>query len=391
MSEHRSWYNVGVVKIAHADRDVARAVLGDSPGDRFRDIVGADTPDDDDRFPVGTNCTYGAYLTAAEAEEFRAASNCRYVVQDVPIAIELDAATALPGWRPERWVDADGISGAPGTGVNVAVLDTGTSSAARTYMNYTLVARNVFTPLQPPVSGEPFPDESHGSLVSGIAVPYGGRLLDGLIIDNVGFSSDAIIAQAVTWCVTNGAKVVNGSFSMSYGSTPPPATRDALLAASSSDIVFYFSLGNNGINAMPYPAAFGYVVPIPYVYSVGAYDMSLGYLSSFSNWHAQATGVAPGEMVRSIDLNAVEGEWAGTSVASPIAARLCARLVSAGATARAAGAALASTCVDLGHGARQGGGRFSMRAAAEQLGIVAPAAVSTTSTSQSPAPWLVHF
>lgn len=85
-------YNVGAIRIPHADRHAARKVMPDEAAvtDRgYRSVFGADEPDDDPRFPVGDPqrldgppAVYTLMLTEAEAEALRAAPEHRYVVID---------------------------------------------------------------------------------------------------------------------------------------------------------------------------------------------------------------------------------------------------------------------------------------------------------------------
>jgi hypothetical protein len=377
----RRWYNVGVVKIPHADRDVARATLGDRPDeDAFQDIVGADTDDEDDRFPVGSNCTYRAALTEAEARQFEEASNCRYVSEDVVVRNVSTVApgSLLPGWRCRAmtgyWSTAP--TDLPATNTKMCVHDGGSSSLVRSMMNFNSVQRAVFTSPGPP-TGENYPGMDHASLCVSSGTPYGGWDMEAIMIDGNDSSTDAIAAQAVTWSVDNGAKVVSGSYT--FGANEMPATKDALIAASSADIVFYFAAGNESLNVVRNPAQYSFTVPLSYVYSVGGYDPSSGYRwvsdTLGSNYHASMTGVAPSTLVRGLIADGREFDWQGTSAACPQVAGMCTRLIQGGVTARQAGAALAATCIDKGQGINQGGGWFNLQAAAAYLGIIPPMAV----------------
>lgn len=385
----RRWFNVGVVKIAHADRDVAREVLGDRPdSDVFQDIVGADTPDDDERFPVGSNTTYRVALTDEEAERFREASNARYVHEDVVLTNLTCGATTLPGSRSRAalgyWPTAP--AELPGTNVNVAVLDTGSSSTVRSYMNQTLVARGVFVSPAPPTN-EAYSTSDHGSLCAANAVSYGGRLLDGVVINGDDEGTDSGIAQGVTWAVNQGAKVVSGSFG--YSSTTQPATLDAINAASGSDVIFYFATGNEGDTVVRYPARYSISGGPSYLYAVGGFDMSTKSRWVDSSWDPAMTGVAPSIMVRSVIQTAVESEWYGTSAACPCVANMASRLVGAGVSARLAGQALAATGNRLGQGTALGGGVFDLRAAARYLGLsVSPSVPVSTRTLRNGSPMM---
>lgn len=91
--EIRRRHNVAAIKIPHAHRDVARAVMPDDAAVEDRRYVpglGSDTPDHDREFRAGdpteldgTHVWYSLMLTDEEAERFRAASNARAVTLDV--------------------------------------------------------------------------------------------------------------------------------------------------------------------------------------------------------------------------------------------------------------------------------------------------------------------
>lgn len=390
----RRWYNVGVVKIPHAERDVARAALGDRPDENvFQDIVGADTDDDDDRFPVGSNCTYRAALTEAEVRRFEEASNCRYVSEDVIVRNVSTVApgSLLPGWRCRAmtgyWPTAP--TDLPGTTARMCIHDGGSSSLVRGLMNLTLVARTV-TVATPPPTNENYPGMDHASLCTSTGAPYGGQLMEAVMIDGNDASTDSAAAQAVTWSVNNGAKVCSGSYT--FGANEMPATVDALVAAAPYDIVFYFAAGNESINVIRNPAQYSFTVPIPYVYSVGGYDPSSGYRwvapTMGSNYHALMTGVAPSVLVRGFVADGREFDWVGTSAACPQVAGMCTRLIQGGVTARQAAAALAASCVDKGQGVHHGGGWFNLRAAAQRLGIDPVAAIPASAESRRATAWL---
>lgn len=394
MTSRRRWYNVGVVKIPHGDRDIARKALGDRPDDtRFQDIRGADTPDDDDQFPIGSRCAYRAALTDKQAEQFRAAENCRYVSEDVTVTGVLAGAATIPGWRVRDtmgyWPNAEGLM--PGLTTRAAILDTGTSSAQRDYMGHNLVARAVFAPFAPPTN-ENYPGSNHGSLCASLCVPLDGQLIDEVVIafdDTTGSDSgtDSGVALGVNHAVANGAKVISGS--IGFGSTPMPATLDALEAAAGSDVVFYFAQGNDASLFSPYPARYSFEAGVSYLYTVGGWDMARRWRWSSANWHAQMTGIAPSTMVRAVTASGGEGEMEGTSAATPVVADMCVRLIRSGITARQAAAALEATTVDMGMGVEQGGGMFNLRAAATYLGIMPPVAASVDRRRQraSSAAW----
>jgi hypothetical protein len=134
----RRAYNVGVVKLPYADRDIAHAVITDEDDRGFFDIIGADTPDDDPQFPVGSRTTYRVELTDEEAEQFRQASNVRYVELD-QIATA-DGEVQFPSASSLRFMQATFPEAGTrwhGRDVNVAILDSGVSQPVINYMGWT--------------------------------------------------------------------------------------------------------------------------------------------------------------------------------------------------------------------------------------------------------------
>lgn len=363
MTENRQWFNVGVVKLPEAQRDVARSVFAGHP-DRFYDIIGADTPDDHDRWPVGSHTAYSALLTEREAEQFARASNARYVEPDNYNPDVTTLSPLLPRPRAQRYVQAE-VAVYPsltGTGTLVGQIDEGTTAAMRAEKNITLVSRALFTTTQP--TGEIWPGNMvHGCLVAGTCVPYGGKMLDAFAVDADGGIYDSQIASAVTWLCTHSAQVVNMSIALG---NPTSVLNDAFNQAASLDVVFFISAGNEGQRMERYPASLSET--LPYVHSIMSMDMSIDQASSFSNYGPWFTGTAPGELMYTTTSDGSIVEWAGTSASSPHVAQLAARIMSAGVSARQAGAALKATLRDIGLGEKQGGGLYSMQAALRWLG-----------------------
>lgn len=376
--EPRRWYNIGARKIAHADRDVARSVFGDRDQGRFYNILGADTVDDDSRFPPGCHTTYSAHLSAAEAARFADASNCRYVEPDQ--AMRVHDAGHVPDTASRTFLGQafTGTEKWHGQDVTAAVLDEGTTAAVRAYMGFTLVARKVFT-TDDLAGAEIYPGNVHGCLVAPNLVPRYGRLLDALVVNAAGDAFISASCAAIPWAVDNGARVIN--MSIGNGFTPcGQAFEDALTYMSRFDCELYTSAGNDSVAALAYPAA--YCTTYPKVHAVIAWDPLTGARASFSNYAATAACIAPGNNVTSLSETAVETTWYGTSAASPLAAQCCVRLQTGRRfTARDAYLALQASATDLGLGAGQGGGAYNLSAAITALGGF------STPTRPNPRPW----
>jgi hypothetical protein len=370
-------YNVGVVKIPHAERDIAHDIITPQDDKRFIDVIGADTDDDDDEFPVGADCTYSVMLTPEEADRFSEASNLRYIEPETPTypvggddVVLLDPEEVLtgPAAITPRGIPTDRtmaymranfprITELHGTDVTVAVLDQGTTAAVRAWMGYTLVGRTIIGDLPPP--GEEIRvEQRHGCLVAANAVPHGGRLLDAFVTREDGRSSDTLFAAGLRWAAQNGAKLVNYSFT---GYQASSVYVDALNYAGQFDCVVFIAAGNDSLNQIGYPARYSQTMS-SWVASCIAFDEVTDTKASFSNYHSSATGCGPGVLVNSLTPGAAVIQWSGTSAAAPHMLHLTARMQTGGRmTSRAALAAMKQYRRNTGQGADlQGGGAFSL-------------------------------
>jgi hypothetical protein len=342
----------------------------------YRDILGSDTVDHDARHPIGAHVAYTVELTDEEAARFAAASNCRYVEEDVVIpparAVGRPTGTAeIPtlstlAWLRSRYVD---LRKWHGRDVRVAVLDQGTTQAVRDVMGFTLVARAVHSGIN--LGGRELfsPEHEHGCLVAPNAVPAGGLLLDGIISDETGGAPNSAIATGITWAVDNGAKVVNCSFSSPPGGTTAQAILDACTYANTNGgVQIVFAAGNDNTADIGTPAAASRTNVN--VYSSIAFDEATDRRALFSNHAADASGCAPGVDVTSLDIYGKPVRWNGTSASAPHTAQMMARaLTGAQFTPAQVGAAIKNNTRDTGAGAaEQGGGGVDLHRALVALG-----------------------
>ena len=205
---------------------------------------------------------------------------------------------------PEAWGNliADGRPG--GTGVTVAVLDTGVA-----YANHGPFRRSPdFSPFQfvkgyDFVSRNPFPDDrnGHGTFVASTiaegtnngvgltGLAYGAKLMPVRVLDTEGEGEASTIAEGVRFAVRHGAQVINLSLEFSPGITASdiPELISALRYAHHRGVLVVAAAGNEGRTAIAYPAR------APYVVSVGA-TTERGCLASYSNDGTGLTLVAPG-------------------------------------------------------------------------------------------------
>lgn len=379
LAESRQRYAVGAVKIPYAERDVVHDVLAD--GDRgWRDVLGADTPDDDEKWPVGSTVAYSLELTEEEAARFAAASNARYV--EVDRRGQPDRALRRPAGAPAvptastltwmRMLYTD-LGRWHGRDVTVAVCDSGTTQVVRNQMGWTLVGRHVtggVTFASGAEIGSPVDSHSHGCLVAPNAVPYGGRILDIVIVENDGSAFGTSMAAGITYAVDNGARVVNMSYSFTGDSSAPPQVfLDAFAYARDNGAVqVVLSAGNDNRADLNTPST-GCRTFVN-VHASIAFDEATDRRGLFSNHHADGSGSAPGVSVASYNTAGQSVTWDGTSASAPHMAQTIARGATGGTyTSSQVAAALRSTARNTGAGAsEQGRGAWDLQAALASLG-----------------------
>lgn len=228
------------------------------------------------------------------------------------------AGAGPPGWEelqwnfdgpfgvgaPEAWANliADGHAG--GSGVVVAVLDTGVAYANRgPFLRSPDFSRYQFVKGYDFVARNPFPNDrnGHGTFVASTiaeetnngygltGLAYGARLMPVRVLDSEGEGEASTIAEGVVFAVEHGAQVINLSLEFSPGVTASdiPELIAALRYAHRRGVLVVAAAGNEGHAAIAYPAR------APDVVSVGA-TTERGCLASYSNDGPGLTLVAPG-------------------------------------------------------------------------------------------------
>ena len=135
-------------------------------------------------------------------------------------------ASSLLSWE-DQYRDMTGIeevSEFDGSGVELCIVDTGIDVSHPDLRDIDLVSWNDF------VSGieSPYDDEGHGTAMAGIIVAEGGltgvspgvSLMVAKAIGSDGSGTDSVIAEAVDWCVDEGAEVI--SLSLGGAHVRPP-------------------------------------------------------------------------------------------------------------------------------------------------------------------------
>ena len=207
-------------------------------------------------------------------------------------------------------------SNVTGSGVKVAVLDTGIDAS---HPDLNVKGGASF------ISGEPnalVDTNGHGTHVAGtvaalnntigvVGVAYNADLYAVKVLSASGSGTLSGIAQGVEWAIANNMDVINMSLGGSSGSS---ALQQAVDNAYASGIVVVAAAGNSGTkgrqNTMGYPARYSSVI------AVGAVD-SNNNRASFSSVGAELEVMAPGVSILSTVPGGGYASYNGTSMASP--------------------------------------------------------------------------
>lgn len=216
-----------------------------------------------------------------------------------------------------------------GTGVRVAVLDTGIDYnhpdlAANYRGGYDYVNND----------NDPMDDHWHGTHVAGTiaalrdgvgAVGVAPRVdLYGLkVLSSSGSGSFSYVISALDWSINNNMQVLN----LSLGSATDPGTtvRQAFDNAYAKGLVIVASAGNSGsgTDTVGFPAKYSSVIAVASTTSTDA-------RSSFSSTGPAVEIAAPGSAIYSTDLGGGYYTASGTSMASPHVAGVAALTLAAG-------------------------------------------------------------
>jgi len=225
--------------------------------------------------------------------------------------IEIDEPVHLLGdtipWNVAR-TGADQVwNQTNGTGIKVAILDTGI--AAHPDLNIaggTSIVSDNYTDTN-----------GHGTAVAGVVAAVAeGQGLEGvapaaalyavkIINDTSGSTADAI--AGVQWSIDNNMSIIV----MSFGTTTRSEIFKGVLQTAYNDgILLIAASGNNGQGSVLYPAAYDSVI------AVGATDQN-NQRASFSNYGLDMELVAPGVDINTTTLNNEYTVASGTSLAAP--------------------------------------------------------------------------
>lgn len=230
-----------------------------------------------------------------------------------------------------------------GSGVNVAVLDTGALKTHPDLKNRIKDCKDFSNPKSPLVDGKCDDKNGHGTHVAGIIAADGGA--DGLGIFGVAPDTNLYVYQvcsfsgscwsddvaaAIKTAADNGVNIIN----LSLGSDSKNLlVYDAIVYASGKDVLVVAAAGNDG----PYEGSIDYPAANAEVVGVGALDPS----TAISEWSSRGVNfktkpyvleegdiefAAPGVNIESTWKDGRYATFSGTSMAAPHVSGLAAKL-----------------------------------------------------------------
>lgn len=316
----------------------------------------------------------------------------------------IQKAAAEPSWNtrqihaPEAW-DA----GYDGTGVTIAVLDTGVDKSHPDLTSRVVAEKNFST------ADNLLDHFGHGTHVASIAagtgeksagaykgVASGARIISGKVLDDDGFGDDAGIIAGLEWAAASGAKVAN--LSLGGGDTPgvDPIEETVNRLSADTGTLFVIAAGNEGDGA----STVGSPGSADAALTVGAVDQD-SKLAGFSSRGPRVGdgAVKPDVTAPGVDITAAAAKGSvidtdpevphtedrsyltisGTSMATPHVAGAAAILAQEHPdwTGRQIKAALTGSTTDGGYTAfQQGSGQIDLARAIHQEVVADPVSLS---------------
>ena len=311
--------------------------------------------------PLGLAGTYDLHLAAGQDPQSLAARlagspgvvyaepNRSIAVPPMPASFAA-AVAPITDWGLDRSGAAQAWPITDGSGVTVAVLDTGVSAThpdltGRLLPGWNFVGYNADTA----------DDSGHGTYVAGIiagrpgpngfsGVAPGVKILPVKILDSHEVGSTASFVSGIAYAVDHGARVINIS---ANGIADTQALDDALSYAEAHGVVVVAAAGNDPSGQPSYPGAVSTVLAV----SASAQDETVATFSSYGPFVDLA---APGVDIPSAWWSPQGGNGyataSGTSAAAPFVSGTAALVLAAnpGLTAAAARQLLLETAVDIG-------------------------------------------
>lgn len=260
-----------------------------------------------------TATVLGGLLTVAAPAHVAAADPAVAPQRDPLVLPALRAVHAAEAWATTR-----------GTGVVVAVIDSGVAGNVVNLRGRVLDGVDLFNPDRPRGWWDPIIMGGHGTGVASVIAGSGygngvygvapkATILPIRVADASGHTPGRRVARGITYAVDHGAHVINLSLGGTHAS---PLVHTAVKRAVRRGVVVVAGAGNNGPNNTKsfYPAAF------PEAIAVAGTQTLTDLPANFSMRGDWVDIAAPGTRVLATNNDGTRGKSSGTSFATPFVA-----------------------------------------------------------------------
>lgn len=242
----------------------------------------------------------------------------------------------LSMWSQIHLTEAQSAAPALGTGVTVAVIDTGIDLAHPAFLGHLASAASMYDF----VGNDAVPQEAgsgsdlaygHGTAVASLIlqVAPNATILPVRVLSPDGSGQASTVASGIDWAVAHGAKIINLSVVSSVDSTLNASIQNA----TNQGVYVVMAAGNNATSPVMYPSRFANAAG-----SIGTRSLSVGSIetgdaqSDFSNYGQQLKVLAPGRLVTAAYPGSLTAQATGTSFATPVVSGVLALGASKGIT-----------------------------------------------------------
>lgn len=257
-------------------------------------------------------------LLAVDFGQYGARAGYSYEVQRPlpPVEINPAALAGLQAFAGSARSIVGGVPHGDGSGVIVGILDSGIKAHSQfddVYIVHSDLAGG----------GVAGPGAAHGTSVASIiggkeGIASNSELFVVRVLDDEGLGNSFHLAEGIVQAVDRGAKVINLSLGVYQDSL---LLRQATQYAGERGVVMVAAAGNDGLDRMPYPAAYDNVL------AVTAVDAS-GRQAVFPNQSREIDFAAPGIGIRTAKKDEGTRLFSGTSAAAPFLSGTIASLMS---------------------------------------------------------------
>ncbi|MAH26906.1 MAG: hypothetical protein CMI19_08155 [Opitutae bacterium] len=241
------------------------------------------------------------------ADDFELQKNIRLKIPTVPERRMLEMEKSFAGTSMD-WLGTTQDRWNSGTGIKVAVLDTGIDSNHESLvgLNFSEVAL---------VGEDSISGMGHGtgiaSIIAGqtegfLGLAPASEILSVKVLGKDGEGDSFTIAKGIMLAVDQGADIINLSLG---GRSSSVAINNAIQYAKSKDVLLVSAVGNDGLNDVAYPARHQDVIAVS---SVDANSR----VSTFANFGPEVDLAAPGVGVFTAWENSGFVEFSGTSISA---------------------------------------------------------------------------